>query len=196
MLKDRIELVKQHLAAARFDRAFHAAEGLGDTRFRNDLIALQNRYRSGLQDLRRATATRDELTAHNNRIVQSFLEQLDELLEDDQQTQLHNWHQQARLDLAAERYEQALDHLNRIILTDPHFALAFADRGFLQLARGNPESAIQDLTTAIHLDPNNGDHYYNRAAAHYQLGRVNDARYDWRRAYELGVAAAAEYLEI
>lgn len=61
----------------------------------------------------------------------------------------------------------------------------FYQSGKTMLGRGDPESAIRDLTEAVKMDPSMADAYYKRAQANEQLSKTILAESDYVRAGEI-----------
>ncbi len=56
------------------------------------------------------------------------------------------------------------------------------ERGGVLLAQDNPRGALRAYTDAIRLDPNNGEAFFNRGVAQYQIGHYRFAAEDFGRA--------------
>lgn len=56
------------------------------------------------------------------------------------------------------------------------------ERGGVLLAQDNPRGALRSYTEAIRLDPNNGEAFFNRGVAQYQIGHFRFAAEDFGRA--------------
>ena len=54
--------------------------------------------------------------------------------------------------------------------------------------------AIRDYTKAIELDPNDANAYYNRGVSKENLGDLNGACADWKKAAALGHKNAAKWV--
>lgn len=65
-------------------------------------------------------------------------------------------------------------------------------RAYAYAKLGGHELAVQDLTEAIRLDPQNGDAYYNRGIAYQHLGMTEESESDFEKAKELGVDAETD----
>ena len=59
----------------------------------------------------------------------------------------------------------------------------------------NNQLAIDDYTSAIKIDPNNGYAYYMRGQNHFFLGQEEKGCLDLSKAATLGVSGAAESFE-
>ena len=58
------------------------------------------------------------------------------------------------------------------------------------------DNAINDLTKAIELKPNNASAYINRGSAHYEKAEFNRAIADFTRAIELNPKSALAYCNL
>jgi tetratricopeptide (TPR) repeat protein len=70
----------------------------------------------------------------------------------------------------------------------------YNNRGCLYHRMDNLESAIEDYTKAIMLNPNSGEYYYNRGGAYYAIKRNKEAKRDLERASEFGIKEAENML--
>jgi protein O-mannosyl-transferase len=66
---------------------------------------------------------------------------------------------------------------------------ALGNRGLIFSKTGQYEKALSDYNAAIKLNPENANHYLNRALAYYQMGRMEEAKQDVRTMEMLGVSA-------
>ncbi|HNY51144.1 MAG TPA: tetratricopeptide repeat protein [Smithella sp.] len=66
---------------------------------------------------------------------------------------------------------------------------ALGNRGVIFSKTGQYEKALSDYNAAIKLNPDNANHYLNRALAYYQVGRREEAKRDVRTMEMLGVKA-------
>ena len=64
---------------------------------------------------------------------------------------------------------------------------SYFGRAYSYTELGEYELAVQDLTEAIRLDPQDGDAYYNRGIAYKRLSMTEEAGRDFDKAKELGV---------
>ncbi|WP_248965330.1 tetratricopeptide repeat protein [Sphaerisporangium perillae] len=89
-----------------------------------------------------------------------------------------------QLEAAAGRHEEARAAFDAAVSGAPGLALAWANRATLRYETGDPQGAAADLTRALELgeDP---ALYFNRAIALRDLGRLEEALADLRRAGEL-----------
>ncbi|MFG2077872.1 tetratricopeptide repeat protein [Nonomuraea maritima] len=86
-----------------------------------------------------------------------------------------------QLETAAGRWESAGTALDAAVARAPELAAAWGNRGVLRYAAGDPAGAVADLTRAVELQPD-PDLYANRAVALRDLGRIEEAEQDERRA--------------
>ena len=66
----------------------------------------------------------------------------------------------------------AMEDFNKAIAVRPGYALAYANRGYIQRSRQKLDEAIADASTAIKLDPKSVWAYENRAFAYEGQGTV------------------------
>jgi tetratricopeptide (TPR) repeat protein len=81
---------------------------------------------------------------------------------------------------------EALNDFETAIRLDPGYAAAYVSRGVIRHEREDYEGAIADYDEAIAHDPGFALAYRNRGDAYARLGYVEEALYDFRKAYELG----------
>ncbi len=89
-------------------------------------------------------------------------------------------------------FEGAWFDLNQAIEELPNDPILFKNRANLNLLTGMPLKAIDDYTTAIRLDNQYAEAYYNRAICHLQLYDKISACADLNRSAELGLKKAEE----
>ena len=91
--------------------------------------------------------------------------------------------------LAADGHlDRAMARLTETIRVSPWCWQAFEYRGALHLAQGNPGAAVQDITSAIELAPEEAHLYALRAQARDQLGDHGAAQQDRETAQSLDVS--------
>lgn len=93
-----------------------------------------------------------------------------------------------QLEAAAGRFAEARAAYDAAVAADPLLASAWANRAALRYETGDAAGAVEDLTRAIELAcPGAVDAalYFNRGTALMDLGRPEEARLDFRRAYAL-----------
>jgi hypothetical protein len=74
-------------------------------------------------------------------------------------------------DLAAARFDDALDHFRAAVDLDPRRAEAYAGVGFVHWVRRDYEEAVAWYKRALEADPRFGDTYYNLACLYAVEGR-------------------------
>ena len=82
--------------------------------------------------------------------------------------------------------DQAIADYDQVIALDPPWVSdAYCNRGFAYLDSGDMERGIQDLTTAIDLNPQDTLAYWNRAVAYLILARFDAALDDLGKIIEI-----------
>lgn len=82
--------------------------------------------------------------------------------------------------------EQAIDYLNQIIAQHPNHASALAKRSTLLWEhRGDSNQALQDLTTAIQVQPENPDYLFQRGRIRFHVGDQQGAIADYTQALRI-----------
>ena len=81
---------------------------------------------------------------------------------------------------------EALNDFETSIRLDPGYAAAYVSRGVIRHEREDYDRAIADYDEAIAHDPGFALAYSNRGDAYARLGYLEEALYDFRKAYELG----------
>lgn len=94
--------------------------------------------------------------------------------------------QQGSEDQAIARYTQAIQN-------SPSDA-AYYNRGLAHYRLGNYQAALDDLTQAIQLDPNNASSYYARANMRLELGDQQGAIADYTESIQRDGTAASAYV--
>ncbi|MDE6371204.1 MAG: tetratricopeptide repeat protein [Duncaniella sp.] len=102
---------------------------------------------------------------------------------------------QATLLTSLGEYDKAIPYYNEILRIRPE-AEYYAARAYCNLMTENLQEAASDISSAMELDPWDGELYLYRAALAKKHFRPDDARRDAQRAIELGVdqARAKEFL--
>jgi tetratricopeptide (TPR) repeat protein len=80
-----------------------------------------------------------------------------------------------------ERYQEALDSLNRAVAINPRAAGARFNRALTRSELGDVAGAVAELDSVIALRPAMAPAWTERGAARALLGRVAEARADWAR---------------
>ena len=75
----------------------------------------------------------------------------------------------------------------------PYLAAAYLARGNLRRLQGKIDEAINDFTTAIHIEPTDDEAYFNRAGAYADRRRHADAEADLTRALQLNPGLGGAY---
>lgn len=91
-------------------------------------------------------------------------------------------------------FRLAAADFSAVIAADPKNINAYNNRGNAFKAMKDYPSAIKDYESALALDPDNAVIYYNIGAAYMEAGRSTEAVANIRKAAELGLTEAAEYL--
>lgn len=89
--------------------------------------------------------------------------------------------------LAAARTRASIADLDEALRLDPSLSYAWYDKGWMLAAMQDYTSALQCYTSAIGLDPDFGQAYFNRGLIYLQLGDRQRGMSDLSRAGELGV---------
>jgi len=86
---------------------------------------------------------------------------------------------------AAEDYERAEQCFTDALRYNPQSAEAYFDRAVTLQAADQPARALEDLNRAIELDATQADYYQARGDLLAEMGRLDAAAADWRKAAEL-----------
>jgi tetratricopeptide (TPR) repeat protein len=84
-----------------------------------------------------------------------------------------------------QEYQEAIEHYDKAIQIDPHYADAYNNRGLAYHNLGENQRAIQDYDKAIQLDPNFAMAYGNRGYTYQLLGEHRRAIQDLDKAIQL-----------
>jgi len=90
------------------------------------------------------------------------------------------------LDVAQREFDTVLER-------DPRHAAAMNDRGNVYYARGEFEQALEAYRKAAEIDAADGGIHVNAALAYYRLGRLDEARGEFRSGVRLDGGLAARY---
>jgi tetratricopeptide (TPR) repeat protein len=93
-----------------------------------------------------------------------------------------------------ERYQDAIDDLDRALEMDPKRADALVFRGAAYRHLGNLENAQNDIDHALLIDPDNADALLERGILRQRDGDPAGARTDWERAMALAPDTATSDL--
>ncbi len=85
---------------------------------------------------------------------------------------------------------------DRVIALDPKMSFANYNRGNIKNRIHDFEGAIQDYTTAMTLQPDFAEAFYNRALTLIYLKNAKDACLDLGKAGELGVRDAYNVIKM
>ena len=81
---------------------------------------------------------------------------------------------------------RAFSYMNKAVAMNSTNPKAYYHRASLFMAVGNLQSAVQDFTTAIRLDPQYADAYTRRGMMYTLLDKDDEAKEDFDRAVQLG----------
>ena len=93
-----------------------------------------------------------------------------------------------------ENYIEALKFYNRNLALDKTKHEYYKARGRTYLKTGTYRYAINDLSMALDLFPNDGETYLLKGIARFESGDAEGACSDWNKARKLGEMKAVEYL--
>jgi serine/threonine-protein kinase len=74
------------------------------------------------------------------------------------------------------RYDDALDRVKRIIVVEPHLALAYLTLGWTYLLKGMPNEGLAEMERATALSPDNALYLAQLGQAYGMVGRTDAAR--------------------
>ncbi len=98
------------------------------------------------------------------------------------------------LNFANQNYINALKCFNKNIASDNSNPAYFKARGKTYLQTGMNKYAINDLSMALDLSPNDGETYFYKGLARFQSGDREGACDDWKKALKLGEIKAMKQL--
>jgi tetratricopeptide (TPR) repeat protein len=87
--------------------------------------------------------------------------------------------------LHADDLELALEHLGRVPVDDPGYALALQNLGATQMRVGELEAAVETLSELVRVQPENATAHDVLGWAYYEWGRLDDAELCALRAVEV-----------
>ena len=85
----------------------------------------------------------------------------------------------------AERLDDALAVASALIQDQPGLPLAYELRASVRMSLGDETGAMEDLATAIEIDPNDASAFAARALLHHQAERFKEAIADYSKSLEL-----------
>jgi len=101
------------------------------------------------------------------------------------------WNNLGIADARLGRTADAMAHYRRAIAADPGFSSPYTNLGGLYLRAGDPELAVEQLSQATRLDPENPYVHFVRTQALIEVGRLDDGR----RALERSLRLKSDYDE-
>ena len=177
---------------------------------------LKNNYQasSGKNEPEREGKQSDELLKEDERLYKELKKQTieienaedendedkDKLTEANDETRIdgHNdivWFEIGLQAVIAEKWNEALNAFNKVIMLNPKNAEAYFNRGNVYDELGDYRQAIIDYNKAIKLNPIYADAYLNRGFAYNNLGKLNKAVADIKKAAKLGNNFAQKFLK-
>jgi len=96
------------------------------------------------------------------------------------------YYDKALAEIYLDKIEKSISDCDRAILLDPAYAEAYLVRGISKAVLGEIEGSMQDLRLAISLKNDYGEAYYNIGLNFYELRDDANARFNFKRASELG----------
>lgn len=94
--------------------------------------------------------------------------------------------------LALDEYQRSLVDEAQIKPIKPQYAIPYEYRGECYVALGKKDQALKDFNTAIDIDENYGEPYYQRAILKKDNNQKNDACLDLKKASNLGVTKSSD----
>ena len=91
-------------------------------------------------------------------------------------------------------FKGALKDYDKALEINSRYFLAFNNRGIVKGIQGDLKGSVLDFSEAIQLRPDYADAYYNRGLAYMQLGLLDEACHDWKKASSLGVQGARRFI--
>lgn len=96
-------------------------------------------------------------------------------------------------------YDTLINYTEAVTITDDDETEGYCEGYYTQAAdlykNGEYESAIQQCSKCLELDPTKGIVWTLRGASKDQLGNKDGACSDWRKAISLGFSAAEQFIE-
>ena len=94
--------------------------------------------------------------------------------------------QEGRVEMASNKFKDAIISFGKAIKLRPNFGNAFYNRSEARIATDDFQGAIEDCTAAIQINPDDADAYINRGSAKAQLQDYNGCLADTDKALGLG----------
>jgi Flp pilus assembly protein TadD len=79
----------------------------------------------------------------------------------------------------------ALADLDRALQNDPHYVMAYTNRGIARAGMGDSQGAMADFTQAIKMDSRQPEAYVNRGLLQLHQGKKIEAERDFARSIAL-----------
>jgi len=93
------------------------------------------------------------------------------------------------------KYNEAISSFGEAITLNSGYYDAFFEKALAEFKLNDFNAAINDFTSAILLNPKAGYAFSNRGAARFKNHDRSGACLDWKKAAELGIADAVNYLQ-
>ncbi|MCU0633159.1 MAG: tetratricopeptide repeat protein [Methanolinea sp.] len=84
-------------------------------------------------------------------------------------------------------YHKALEQIEKAISTDPHFAMAWHEKGNCLDELGRCEEALSSYDTAIQLDPHHAEAWFNKGLTLKKMGKEKEAYSCMNRGVDLAL---------
>ena len=101
-------------------------------------------------------------------------------------------YKQAKEKIQTKDYKGALADLNLVILLDPKYAQAYADRAHVKTSMEDYKGALDDYDLALMLDTTDAAAFYARGMVKINLMKKDEACQDLNKSLQLGYAKAGE----
>jgi tetratricopeptide (TPR) repeat protein len=92
---------------------------------------------------------------------------------------------QGNIYLLQKKYDLALVQFDKITKIAPQFVYAYNNRGVIYFLQKKYELALVQFDKATKIAPQLGDAYNNRGFTYYEIGNLNEAMQNWRRAISI-----------
>jgi len=83
------------------------------------------------------------------------------------------------------RFDDAYDCFSQCISLDKELAPAYSIRAAVDMRRGRPQHALDDITEAINLVPGNPGYIHNRAVVLAAIGRIREAIQEYEKVLDI-----------